>query len=116
MLAPATPLVHRSLIIALDVVISSRSQSESTQQLMDSHGDMMAASFTSSNGQYGGYSDRTAPPPEIPPRSPARASYPMSPTSVPSPIHPPDNGAVQGNYTVGSESSASVRVTASADC
>jgi len=61
--------------------------------------DMMG-SFSNSNGQYG-YSDRTAPPPEIPPRSPARASYSMPTSSAPSPIHPPDGA----NNTQGMSSS-----------
>lgn len=75
-----------------------RPHSESNNRLMEHHGDMMA-SFTSTNGghSYGAYGgDRGAPPPEIPPRSPARAGYPLSPNSVPAPILPPDNGAVTG--------------------
>ena len=73
---------------------------------MEHHGDMLASFSSSTNGghAYGGTAayggDRNMPPPEIPPRSPARAGYPLSPNSVPAPIHPPDNGAVQGKIGV----------------
>ena len=79
------------------IFLLGRSHSESGH-FMDSHQNDMTASFSSANGQYG-YGDRTAPPPEIPPRSPARAGYPPMPqSSVPAPIHPPDNGVMQGKF------------------
>lgn len=71
--------------------------------MLDHHGDM-TASFSSSNGQYGyGGEKSTAPPPEIPPRSPARTvgppGYPLGNASnAPNPIPPPDNATIPGEF------------------
>ncbi|XP_067932253.1 SH2B adapter protein 2-like [Watersipora subatra] len=74
---------------------SSRPHSESGGHFIDNHQMDIPSSYPNPNEQYG-YSERTVPPPVIPPRSPARASYPsISQGPVPAPIHPPDNGVVQ---------------------